>query len=189
MDKINLATIRQTFANTVFTHKVQEIAAEFNQTKSFYVKIVNISLVGVVLVLLVLQLSFASIAAFSYIGAGVTVGEIIFLIIQLSFGFEQQTVTNKNSALKYLQLRDKYRLLIADVMNENITSDELISRRDLLQSEYQVISDLAPQTGSEEYIMAQKRLNTNDQKNGEQCTWADEEIDRFLPENLRINKI
>lgn len=188
MDKINLSIIRQTFANAVFTHKVQEVAAEINQKRALYIKIYNIIIVAIVLILLVIQSSSPTERIFSYIGAGVTVGEIIFLIIQLSFNFEQQMILNKNSALKYMQLRDKYILLIADLANEKITNDELISRRNLLQSEYQIISDLAPQTGPEEYKEAQYRLNKKGVVSGEQFTWSDEEIDRFLPENLRLKK-
>jgi hypothetical protein len=186
MDIKNLSITRQTFANTVFTHKVQEIAAERNEKKVFKIKIANIIFAGIVLAMLVLQASFSDKIIFSYIGFGITIGELLFLIIQLSFGFEQQMVLHKNSALKYMQLRDKYRLLVADIMNEVISEAEVVSRRDLLQSEYQVISDLSPQTGMEEYNEAQIRLNKKGIVKNEQFTWSDEEIDRFLPEELRI---
>ena len=188
MDKKNLSIVRQSFANVVFTHKVQEVAAENKGEKVLKIKITNISLVSVVLIFLVLQLSFSDKIIFSYLGASITVAEIIFLIIQLSFGFEQQVMLHKNSALKYMQVRDKYRLLIVDIMNEKISESEIISKRDLLQSEYQVISDLSPQTGTEEYKTAQIRLNCRGVVESEQFTWSDEEIDRFLPEELRIGK-
>ena len=188
MDTKNLSTARQTFANAVFTHKVQEVAAENKCHKAYKIKMANIIFAGIVLVLLVLQASFPNKIIFSYIGAGVTIGEVLFLIIQLSFGFEQQMVLHKNSALKYMQLRDKYRLLIADIMNDILSPTEIIARRDLLQSEYQVISDLSPQTGKEEYDEAQIRLNRKGIVGSEQFTWSDEEIDRFLPEELRIKK-
>lgn len=186
MDIKNLSIIRQSFANTVFTHKVQEVAAENKEKKVTTTKITNIVLVALVLVLLVLQSLYPSNTIFSYIGSGVAIGEILFLIVQLSFGFEQQMVLHKNSALRYMQLRDKYRSLIVDIMNERATQEELIPRRDLLQSEYQVISDLSPQTGMLEYKEAQRRLNKAGVVESEQFTWSDEEIDRFLPESLRI---
>ena len=87
-----------------------------------------------------------------------------------------------------MQLRDKYRSLIVDIMNDTISEQSLISKRDLLQSEYQVISDLSPQTGGNEYEEAQKRLNMRGVVKSEQFTWSDEEVDRFLPEELRLNK-
>lgn len=124
----------------------------------------------------------------SYFGAGITIAEIIFLIIQLTFGFEQQMIMHKSSALKYMGLRDCYRSLITDIMNENITTESILSKRDLLQHEYQVISDLSPQTKNKEYKEAQKRLNKKGVAAGEEFTWSDDEIDRFLPETLRFKK-
>lgn len=56
----------------------------------------------------------------------------------------------------------------------------------LLQREYQIISDLAPQTGPKEKTEAQKRLNKRGEVQGEEFTWSDDEIDWFLPENLRL---
>lgn len=186
MDTKNLSIIRQSFASTVFTHKVQEIAAENQESKVFIVKIMNVLLVSAVLILLVVQVSHPENLIFTYIGAGITVAEIIFLIIQLSFNFEQRVVAHKNSALKYMGLRDAYRSLITDVMNESVSGTEIGTRRDLLQREYQIISDLAPQTCSKEYTEAQRRLNKRGAVSGEEFTWSDEEIDWFLPEALRI---
>ena len=150
------------------------------------VKIINIILVSIVLVLLVLQSIFPTAILLSYIGAGVTVCEVLFLIIQLSFNFEQRAISHKNSALKFMGLRDNYRSLITDVMNESIDANTVMAKRDTLQHQYQVICDLAPQTGKTEYDEAQKRLNKRGIVPGEEFTWSDEEIDWFLPENLRL---
>ena len=85
-------------------------------------------------------------------------------------------------------LRDQYRLLIADIMNDTLDEKNIMSRRDSLQYQYQVISDLAPQTSPENYTDAQKRLNKRGAISGEEFTWSDEEIDWFLPETLRLKK-
>ncbi len=187
MDKKNLSIIRQSFANCVFTHKVQEVAAERSQQKAFYIKIANIVLVSIVLILLFLQTSYPNNIFLSYIAAGITIAEVIFLIIQLTFSFEEQMSEHKSSALKYMELRDYYRLLITDIMTREINNDALIARRDSLQHEYQLISDLAPQTGGADYQEAQIRLNQKGVVEGEEFTWSDDEIDHFLPESLRLN--
>lgn len=186
MDIKNLSIIRQTFANTVFTHKVQEIACEFQEKNAFILKVANIVAVGIVLIVLLLQVANPQNSIYSYIGSGITVAEILFLIIQLTFSFEQKAILHKNVALKFMGLRDEYRSLIADVMNSSISIKDTMARRNHLQREYQVICDLSPQTGSKEYIEAQKRLNRRGEVEGEQFTWSDEEIDRFLPEKLRL---
>lgn len=184
MDAKNLAIVRQSFAQTVFTHKVQEVAAENVGKSALWTRFANISAVAIALIMLLLQVKYPDSIIFSYIGSGITTGEIIFLIVQLSFNFEQLALSHKNSALKYMQLRDKYRALLVDIMNGR-PPEELLARRDLLQQEYQIISDLAPQTGPKEYEGAQKRLGTTGIMGGEQYTWSSAEIDQFLPEELR----
>lgn len=188
MDIKNLSIIRQSFASSVFTHKVQEVTSENQEKNVSTIKVVNIILVSIVLILLLIQVANPDNLIFASIGAGVTIAEIIFLIIQLSFNFEQKVIMHKNSALKYMGLRDAYRSLITDVMNDNISTNEIVTRRDLLQREYQIISDLAPQTSPKEYTEAQKRLNKRGAVSGEEFTWSDEEIDWFLPESLRLKK-
>jgi SMODS and SLOG-associating 2TM effector domain family 4 len=186
MDIKNLSIIRQSFANTLFTHKVQEVASELQEKKANNIRVLNIIFTGIVLVLLVLQAAIPTALLLSYIAAGVTVGEIVFLVVQLTFNFEQKAVLHKNSALKFMGLRDSYRLLITDIMNENLDSSIIVARRDTLQHQYQVICDLAPQTSCKEYTEAQKRLNKKGAVSGEEFTWSDEEIDWFLPEGLRL---
>jgi len=188
MDKNNLSTVRQSFANTVFTHKVHEVASEFQGKKAFAVKIVNLVFIGLIFIFLILQALYMANPIFSYIGIGLTVGDTIFLIVQLSFNFDEKAVQHKNFALKYMGLRDKYRELITDIMNGDISRNEIRSRRNGLQTEYQVISDLAPQTGRSEYNETQKRLNKRGIVQGEDFTWSDEEIDMFLPQELILKK-
>jgi hypothetical protein len=186
-NKENLSIIRQSFANAVFTHKAQEVAAEFKEKKIFYIKILNIILVSLVLFLILLQSFYSNIIFLYFISSVIAIIEIIFLITQLTFGLDKQMLIHKNSALKYMGLRDCYRSLIADIMEGNITTKNLKEKRDSLQHEYQIISELAPQTGPQEYKETQKRLNKKGIAQGEEFTWSDEEIDHFLPEDLRLN--
>ena len=47
----------------------------------------------------------------------------------------------------------------------------------------------APRTHHKSYELASKSLNENSQINqGEEMTFSDDEIDRFLPNDLRRNK-
>lgn len=186
MDIINLSIVRQSYANTVFTHQVQESAAARSRRKSFWIKVINVIFVFMVLILLVLQTQFPTNLIFAYLGAGLTVAEVGFLIVQLTFDFEGQSLLHKNSALKYMSLRDRYRLLIVDFMNEKPPKEELIARRNSLQDEYQTISDLAPPTLPRDFDSAQVLLNKKGIVKGEQFTWSDKEIDHFLPENLKL---
>lgn len=188
MDLKNLATVRQMFAQTVFTHKVQEVACELKEKRANKFKYIHLSLVSVVIILLAIQAAHMDKPIFSYISIGVSALEIIFLIAQLTYDLEKKAALHKNSALKYMALRDKYLLLITDIMSGKVKNPDTVVRRNSLQQEYQNICDLAPQTGGEEYDIAQKRLNEAGVVEGEQFTWSDEEIDRFLPKELRLKK-
>ena len=184
MDIKNLSIVRQNFANAVFNHKKQEIASEIQGKFVFWIKISNIILVSLVLISIILQLSFPKSTLFSSVGLGFSIAEIIFLIIQLTFNFEHKEILHKNSALKFMVLRDNYALLITDIIN-GLSSEAIMQRRNDLKNQYQIVCDLAPQTGNKEYKKAQKRLGTNCAEN-EEYTWSDEEIDKFLPEELRL---
>lgn len=188
MDTKNLSIVRQNFGNSVFTHKVQEVAAEFQGEKAFRVKIGNLSIVSLVLIMLILQIANIH-PLFGYLGIILSIVEIIFLIFQLAFKFEEKASLHKSSALKFLGLRNSYTSLITDIMTGNISIKEIIYQRDSLLKEYQVLCDLAPQTGRPEYEEAQKRLNKKGVIEGEDFTWSDEEIDRFLPEEFKLRKI
>ena len=188
MDLRNLSIIRQSFANTVFTHKVQEVATEVQERKSNCVKIVNIIIVSLILILLFLQAFFQNKIFISFISTGLTIGEVIFLIVQLTFNFDKEMDLHKKTALKYMALRDSYLSLITDIMNESIDSNNIINKREKLKEEYKSICESAIQTNRKEYYEAQKRLSTKIKNKGEDFTWSDEEIDRFLPEALRLTK-
>ena len=188
MDTKNLATVRQMFAQAVFTHKVQEVAAEFKEQRARQYKWIDVAIAGCILILLALQAAHLDMPIFAYIGIGVTVGEIIFKIVQGVFDVDKQAMLHKNSALKFMALRDKYLLLITDIMSEKITHHDVVLQRNALQQEYQSICDLAPLTGSREYSEAQKRLIGRAVK-GEEFTWSDAEIDRFLTSELRLGQI
>lgn len=185
MDTKNLSIVRQSFAGSVFTHQVHEFAASKKREKVQFIKKLNIFLVSIVLILMVLQSLKPDNLIFSYLASGLTISEIIFLITQLTFNFEHESLLHKNSALKYMSLRDRYRLLITDIMNEKSSKKDILERRNALQNEYQSISDLSPATTEDDYLGAQKLLGLNGV--GEQFTWSDKEIDRFLPEELKLS--
>ncbi|MBM3708881.1 MAG: SLATT domain-containing protein [Actinobacteria bacterium] len=102
------------------------MAAEFQDKKSFYVKIINIIVVSLVLIILFFQAFNSGKIWISYIGACITISEVIFLIVQLTFNFEKRMDLHKKAALKFMALRDSYIFLITDIMNESINSEVII---------------------------------------------------------------
>ena len=184
MDKRNLAAIRQTFGCVVYTHKIHEVCAENETKKNLKISITNIVIVWLTLATLIIYLLNKEVIIWNYLGISLTVIEIIFLIIQLTFNFWDKSSQHKKTALSLLHIRDEYIWLIADIINETINGDQIIAKRELLQSKLNVIYNFALPTSRKAYQEAQKRLNPIGIVDWEDFTFTDKEIDRFLPKEL-----
>lgn len=183
IDKNNLALVRQSFASTALSHKVHEMAVVRKERKSKLFKILNIFLVSCVLVLLVLQANTNKSHVYSIAAAGLTALEMVLLITSLAFNVEGEIVAHKNSALKYMSLRERYKVLIGDIISERISAKAATSVRNEYLREYQNISDLAVQTDENDYSKAMSKLKiVEDDKN----VWSDKQIDNLLPKELRV---
>lgn len=185
VDRENLAIVRQCFANTVLSHKTHEMAVERKSRRITIFKILNIVVIALVLTIFVVQAMWVNNPILGYIGAGLTAAEIVLLISHLTFGTESDTTAHKNSALKYMSLRDRYKPLVADLMKGTISKDEIEHKRDELLREYQMIADLSLQTSIKDYQKAMKSLKlTEDDEN----VWSDKQVDSLLPKELRLTK-
>ena len=110
--------------------------------------------------------------------------ELLFTFFQKEFLFLEDANSHKKIALQYLALRDKYKNFIADIMNW-LSEADIVSRRDLLQEQYQIINQLALPSTSQDYKEAQSSLlGTNN--SDEEFTRSDREINRFLPKELHL---
>jgi len=185
IDKENLAVVRQAFANAGFSHKVQEMAVERKEKRINVFKVLNIAVIAAVLLIFIVQSFVPDNLILAYIGAGLTAAEIVILISHLTFGVEQEAVAHKNSALKYMSLRDRYKSFIADIMSSVLKESEIARTRDDFLKEYQMISDLSLQTSDTDYRSAMMKLKLVEDN---QNVWSDKQIDSLLPKELRIVK-
>lgn len=181
MDEVNLDVVRETFGKVVYTHKTYEKAAEISSLLSTIVKIVNI-------ILLVLTTGTALgslLTSKNYLLCTSILSSLalLFIVLQLSFNFEGNTVEYKNAAKKLWYIREEYQNFIADIQNERYNFEEIVLKRDSLLEELKQIYGNAPSTNKIAYKLAQKALKEN-----EEMTFSDKEIDMFLPPMLRKNK-
>jgi len=182
MDKENLAAIRQSFANAALGHKIQEVAASRKNKGANFFKRSEIGVVGLVLILLVIQSQMTDNPIFSYVAAGLTVGEILLLVMRQTYHFDEDVMSHKNAASAYMMLRDKYKSLIADIIRGAISDEEITKQRDMLLNEYQLISRLSLPTEDSDYPKAMERLKLIED---DQNIWSDDQIDHLLPVELR----
>jgi len=185
MDLKNLAIIRQQFAQCVFNHKIHEKAADRISKYCGYIKISNIIVWCISFLLLILWFISPNIRYLSYIASWIAIFEIMFSFIQKEFPFEDMVQNHKNIAIQYLWLRDKYKNLIADIMNNSIKAEIISERRNQLQEQYQIICSLSPNTAWKDYKNTQLVLLWKE-KTDEEFTRSEKEINRFLPNNLHI---
>ncbi|MCD4670162.1 MAG: hypothetical protein K8S14_06930 [Actinomycetia bacterium] len=69
---------------------------------------------------------------------------------------------------------------MADIIKGKIESKTIISKRDELLEKLRLVYKFSPNTSLKAYQMARKALKIN-----EELTFSNEEIDQFLPEELR----
>lgn len=77
-------------------------------------------------------------------------------------------------------IRERYLSLLTDLKMQTKSIEEILQERDALMNELSAIYIGAPSTNYKAYSMAQKAL-----KELEDMTFSDEEIDKFLPTELK----
>lgn len=182
MDKTNLQVIRESFGRVVYSHKTHEKASEIEEVKNKRVKWFNVILIaltsGTLMVTIITNrtiLLYTS-GAFSALTLG-------FTIFQLSFNPAERAGKHRYIARELWYIREKYTNLIADIINGRLSNDSVISKRDQLIEELKLVYKFAPETDSKSYEKARKALKIN-----EEFTFSDDEIDQFLPTELRLEK-
>lgn len=173
--------IREEFGRVAYTHKTHEKAREQCSRKAAVSQWVNIVLNALTFggVLTSLQ---SENRAFLYVALGFATLTAGYTLYQLSFNPTQEAVEHREAAKSLLRIRDSYVHLIADIRGCAVPAKEIRERREELSARAQEVYRAAPDTSSKAYRLAQRAL-----KEQEDLTFSEEEIDKFLPRNLRTN--
>lgn len=182
MDKINLQVIRESFGRVVYSHKTHEKNAEIYSCRATAIKWVNIILTTLTSGTLISTI-ITSQNILIYISTALSALTLAFIIFQLSFNPETEAEKHRQIAKELWYVREKYVNLMADLLNQKISEETIVSRRDNLIEELKMIYKFAPITTTKSYRKAQKALKIN-----EELTFSDEEIDQFLPQELKSKK-
>ncbi len=180
MDKINLQLTRESFGRVVYTHKTHEKEAERFISSAIRTKWTNIVLIALTSGTLISTI-ITSQTLLAYISASLATITLAFTIFQLSFNPEEKAEKHRQTAKELWFLREKHANLIADILNNKIDSKIIISKRDELLEKLFIVYKFAPNTSSRAYKLARKALKID-----EELTFSNDEIDQFLPEQLRI---
>lgn len=175
------AQIRECFGRVVWTHKTQEKCADIVLRRHNRVKVAQIIL-SALTTTGVLVAVFGEVKWVGIVTAALSA--ILFAINTYVKGHDLGEISQKHAdaASDLWDIREKYLSLLTDIRAERATVQEVAERRDALQEKLFSSYKGAPRTISEAYTLASKALKVN-----EELTFSDEEIDKFLPKELRKN--
>lgn len=171
--------IRDCYGRVVWAHKAQEKCADILNSKNDSIKLWQM-----ILSALTTSGVFGSIVTDEKLIGFATVIVSVILLIMSSYvkKYDLGALAQKHasSAISLWEIRESYLSLLTDIRAEILLIDEIIKRRDILQSNLHKIYKGSPRTDNNAYKKATESLN-----NLNEMTLTDEEIDKLLPKSLR----
>ena len=171
--------LRECFGRAVYSHKTHEKHADILVKRLSRIKLGQIILsaitaIGCISVLL---------------GAG-TIGSIVASLVSAillsltlytkDYNLAELAQKHKQTANDIWLIREKYQSLITDLTVGEKPLEAIQQERDLLMEDLHSVYSNAPSTNPQAYAKARKALKQN-----EDMTFSDEEIDAFLPKELK----
>lgn len=177
-----LASVRDSYARVVYTHKIHEKEREVQSALSTFSKWVNVVLGAVTLSGLIAALTQTFPWAL-WVGVAVGILNVGYMLTQLSFDPPRRAGLHRAAAKQLLGVRDGYLTLIADIMGGYLDAEEARERRDHLDALAEEAYRLAPDTGKVALGMALRGLKVK-----KDLTFSTDEIDAFLPQSFRSSR-
>lgn len=186
--KILESQIRECFGRVVFTHKTHEKCSDIYAERLKQLKVVEIFLSAFTTTSLLISI-FGDQKIGTIIGAILSTIILGITIYTKDCDLGKLSKSHADVANKLWNIRESYISLIAEIKANTLTVEQIKQKRDELQKSLHIVYQDAPRTNAKAYEIASKSLNQNSQINqGEEMTFSDKEIDRFLPNDLRRNK-
>jgi len=175
------AQIRECYGRVVYSHKAHEKCADLSLSKLSRIKLAQIGLSALTtggLIVVVL-----GDAAVSKTSAVITASLSTILLALNAYMKDVDpgalSQRHKETAHQLWGIRESYLSLLTDMHAGALSADRVRARRDELQKELVEAYAAAPRTTSKGYREASKALKLK-----EDLTFADSEIDKFLPAPL-----
>lgn len=181
--KYNIAVlesqIRESFGRVVYSHKTHEKCADIAYRLHKRLKLWQIILSAIVTTSLIVRI-FGENQTPLYIGAILSTFLFGLNMYMKDYDLGELTQKHSNAGSLLWNIRESYTSLLADIRAGILTIEQVIEIRNELQEKLLNIYTGAPRTFSKAYKEASKALQIN-----EELTFSDEEINKFLPEELR----
>jgi hypothetical protein len=180
--------LRECYGRVVYSHKTHEKCADILFARHKQIKFWQIVLSALVTGGLVTALfDFGVLAEYKKCGTFVAVilSTILLVLNSYTKDYDLGEIAQKHrqAGADLWVIREKYLSLLTDLSMATSSIDEARVQRDRLIDELHVVYTGAPSTNYKAYIEAQKALQQL-----EDMTFSDDEIDAFLPKELKRGK-
>lgn len=171
--------LRESFGRVVYSHKTHEKCADI-----LLARLSTIKLWQIILSALTTGGFIAAVFGAGNVGAviGVFISTALLVLNAYTKNYDlgELAQKHKQAATDLWLIREKYLSLITDLLMGEKPIESLQKERDALLQELHSVYSGAPSTTYQAYRRAQEAL-----KKYEEMTFSDEEIDAFLPKELR----
>lgn len=172
--------IRECYGRVVWTHKTQEKCADILFSRNSIFKWTQIVLSAITTTGILSSL-FADAAWIKVVSAIISFVLVCVNAYLKQYDLGEIAQRHAESAVGLWDIRESYFSLLTDIrLDRNVNIEEVKKRRDDLQNRLKRLYKCSPRTISKAYTEATKAL-----KECEEMTFSDEEIDKFLPKQLR----
>ena len=173
------AQLRENYGKVVYSHKTQEKCADILSKQHKLIKNSQVILAALITTGLLVRIfqgkDWALIA--STILSAMQFGFTAFL---KEYNLGETIQKHSTAALELFDIREKYLSLLTDMKLNILSTEMIIGKRDQLHEALTRTYKGSPRTFGAAYKAAQKALQV-----GEELTFTDKEIDKFLPPALR----
>lgn len=171
--------IREIYGRVVYTHKTHEKCADVLKARNDCMKLTEIILSALTTTSILVVILGDGII-FQFLAALFSTALLCLNLYSKDYNLLALAERHKQAALNILEIREKLLSLLVDI---NIGTQEIVQLqkiRDELNEQLVNTYRGAPKTINKAYQIASNALQKN-----EEFTFTDDEIDKFLPENLR----
>lgn len=172
--------LRECYGRVVYTHKTQEVCADLLLERHRWIKFWQILLSALVTggILGTISAEWREVATF--ISAVLSTALLALTAYTKDYDLGEIAQKHRQAAAGIWLIREKYLSLLTDLRSGNLSIGEARSARDALLAELHAAYTGAPSTDCKAYQRAQQAL-----KQAEDMTFSDDEIDAFLPNELK----
>lgn len=180
VDEALQGQIRECYGRVVYTHKTHEKCADLLFKQHQRIKKTQILLSALVTCGVIGTIFPDTSAMWAILTAIVSTALFALNAYTKDYDLGEVAQKHRQSAAEVWFVREQYLTLLTDLKSNFVSGDQARERRDELLLKLGEIYSGAPSTNAEAYQMAQKALQQM-----EDMTFSDEEIDKFLPRELR----